>query len=55
MSFEILDDDSIGDEAPLFDVNDCKTLLNILLVNPGQFELQEKSSGVRKDFFCTLN
>lgn len=55
MSSEISDDDSIGDEAPLFAVNDSKTLLNILLVNPGQFELQEKPSVVRKDFCCTLN
>ena len=30
-------------------------MLNILLVNLVQFELQEKPSHVRKDFFCILN
>ena len=35
MCFEISDDDSIGDGAVLCDANDSKTLLNILLVNPG--------------------
>ena len=39
LPFETSDDESIGDEAALFDTNDSKTLLNTLLVTPGQFEL----------------
>ena len=39
LPFETSDDENIGDEAALFDTNDSKTLLNTLLVTPGQFEL----------------
>ena len=37
MSFEIPDDDSIDYKTELFNLNDSKILLSILLVNPGQF------------------
>ena len=40
-----------GDECP----TDNLALLNILLSNPEELEYKYKPSGIRRNFFCTLN
>ena len=47
--------EAAGDDTDGSDPTDFKTLLNILLCHPEDFEQKNKPSGVRENFMCTLD
>ena len=47
--------ETLTDDIDATDPTDCKTLLNILLCNPKEFEHKTKPSGIRENFMCTLD
>eukprot|EP00794_Sanderia_malayensis_P001566 gene1566-1727_t len=47
--------EAASDDTNVNDSTHCKTLLNILLCHPHDFEQKTKPSGVRENFMCTID